>query len=288
MLQLTATHVPSVASCLSCLVELRQVHCNTLQHTATHCNTCAKCGKLPVTFGRVEAGTLQHTATCCNTCAECGKLPVMFGRVEAGALQHTATHTVPHCNTLQHTAAHCNTLQHTTTHYNTLQHTTTQSNTKQHTALHCNTLQYTSTYCNTLQHTATHCNTLQHTATREPNAANRLSRSVQLSLYSWAQTTGWQKCIEFLISCKSLFRQRATNYKALSREMTCKNKAPTSLCHPVSRVGLYSQKSSVISGSFAGKKSNLRHLMKIRLLCLFATLYQESVYRAFFAKELCN
>jgi len=42
---------------------------------------------------------------------------------------------------------------------------------------------------------------------------------------TWPIHTGWRRPIEYLISCRSFFCERATNERALLREMTCKDKA---------------------------------------------------------------
>ena len=132
----------------------------------------------------------------------------MFSRLESRA-HVTATH----CNALQRTATHCNALQHTAT--------------------HCNTLQHTATHCNTLQHTATYCNTLQHTpigggSRQDRNRTNKwvnMPRSQRLgSANSVANTRiEWRRPIG-CITLQVIFRKRATNYRALLWEMTCKDK----------------------------------------------------------------
>jgi len=123
--------------------------------------------------------------------------------------------TATHCNALQHTATHCNTLRHNATHYSTMQHTATQ--------------------CSTLQHTATHCNTLQHTETTHPLALLTVLMSLTLVIWFGTFSTGWRRPIGCL-KLQVIFRKIATDYRALLRKMTCKDKASydsTPLCSPV-------------------------------------------------------
>ena len=82
-----------------------------------------------------------------------------------------------------------------------------------------------------LQHTATHCKTLHHpaTPTRPVPPATRV--------------TGWRRPIGYL-KLQVVFRQRATNYRALLRKVTCNLKHPMGLRHPVP-VGKSVQSSSV-------------------------------------------
>ena len=113
---------------------------------------------------------------------------------------------------LQHTATHCNTVQHTATYCNTLSH---KEISRTISKAYCNTLQHTATHCNTLPHTATHCNTLQHIVGDEDEG---------MKIWMRLMVTGWRGPIECL-KLQVIFRKRATNYRALLRNMTYKDKA---------------------------------------------------------------
>ena len=72
------------------------------------------------------------------------------------------------------------------------------------------------THCNTLQHTATHCNTLQHTATHCRNITHQYD--------ILTRDKGRRRPIE-CVTLQVIFRQRATNCRALLREMAYHDKA---------------------------------------------------------------
>jgi len=106
-----------------------------------------------------------------------------------------------------------NTLQHAATHYNTLQH-------------HIPTCQCArvrdithSTLCNALQHTATHCNTTYQRVSVHEFAT--FDKAMAYEMHWWI---GWRRHIRCLES-QVIFDNRATNYRALLREMTCEDKA---------------------------------------------------------------
>jgi len=155
-------------------------------------------------------------------------------RVRKGAKVKTRERSRQHCNTLQHTATRCNALQHTatrSTHYNTQQHITTHGNTLQHSATLCNTLLHSTTLCNTLQHcTARQTNTQHIRITHKVVCKERYVNGTQNLFFSSThfgtqnRRTGWHRVIECL-KLQVIDRKRATNYKALLRRMTYKDKA---------------------------------------------------------------
>jgi len=197
--------------------------CNTLQHTAAHCDT------------------LQHTATY--------QQPPHIWNTTQQRDQPREPHRniLKHCNTLQHTATYCSTLQHTAIYLQPpyIWKMTRQKN--RHRETHRNIPKH----CNTLQHTAAHCSTLQYTCNphifgkwhgketaaekhikRHPICAGELSlaakSSQQLALeVSYivlaTRSTGWRRPIGCL-KLQVIFRKRATNCRALWREMTSTGK----------------------------------------------------------------
>ena len=115
----------------------------------------------------------------------------------------------------------------------------------QHKATRCTILHHTAAYCITLQRSATQCSTLQHTATHRsvlvmqyPAATlTRSQHSTGRTTTILALDTGWRRPIGCL-KLQVIFRKRATEYRALLRKMTYKDKASydssppcRALCH---------------------------------------------------------
>jgi len=121
----------------------------------------------------------------------------------------------------------CNTLHHTTTHYNTLQHTATHCNTLQRavedsTQLDTTRLPTTTLPLQTITHKTSNSACAQETRAHAPKTL--ILRPHSCCSGTRFASTGWQRLIECL-KLQVIFRKRVTNYRALLRKMTCKDKA---------------------------------------------------------------
>ena len=130
---------------------------------------------------------------------------------------------------LQNTATHCNTLQHTATHCNTPQRITMTNHTQSSRLLSCVFLKINVYASYHTHHVTQQCAMLCTFAgwilrRARHHRATHCCGCARVTLHIIAHATGWRRPMECL-KLHVIFRKRATNYRALLRKMSYKNKA---------------------------------------------------------------